>query len=243
MKVYVCGDTHSPLDLHKLCMDQWPEQKELYEEDILIVLGDFGGLWLDKMSREEEYWLKWLTEKSCTVCFIPGNHENYNVINALPETEFCDGIAKVAYQDKNGIIYALNRGEVYTFEDKKVLTFGGALSVDKHLRIEDRSWWSGELPTYADTVNLDKNLELHNNKVDFILTHTAPKSVIIPMGLISSKMAAMFGGKLDDPTTEILQSVLETVEFKAWHFGHFHKFRSFENRFFCHYNNRPERII
>ncbi|MBV5347195.1 metallophosphoesterase [bacterium] len=243
MRLYVCGDSHSPIDLHKLSTDQWPEQKELHEEDVLAILGDFGGLWLDKSSREEIYWLKWLTAKNCTVCFVDGNHENFNVINKLEEVDFCDAKAGLAFRDDNGSILHLKRGEIYTMEHQTILTFGGALSVDKHLRMLDRSWWEGELPTHEDVVNLDKNLELHNNKVDFILTHTAPKSKIIPMGLISSRMASMFGGKLDDPTTEILQSVLETVEFKQWHFGHFHKVRDFENRFFCHYNNRPMRLI
>ena len=243
MRVYVCGDTHSPIDLHKLSTDPWPEQKELQKEDLLIILGDFGGWWLDNSSKEELYWLKWLTTKNCTVCVIPGNHENYNVINKFPEVGFYGGIAKEGFSDENGTIFVLNRGEIYTFEDKKVLTFGGALSVDKHLRILDKSWWEGELPTYKDVVNLDKNLELHNNKVDFILSHTCPKSIIIPMCLISSRMAAAFGGKLDDPTTEILQSVLETVKFKKWFFGHFHKDRDFENRFYCLYNQKPMRII
>lgn len=243
MAMFVCGDTHSPIDLHKLSTEQWPEQKELQEEDILVILGDFGGLWLDKRSKEEEYWLKWLTAKTCTVCFVDGNHENFNVIDNLEEVTFCNSKAGLAYRDDNGSIFHLKRGEIYTIEDKKVLTFGGAFSVDKHLRVEDKSWWSRELPSYAETENLDKNLENHENKVDFILTHTCPKSIIVPMGLISSKMSAMFGGKLEDPTTEILQSVLETVEFKQWHFGHFHKERVFENRFFCHYNNKPMRLF
>ena len=74
MRVYVCGDTHVPIDIRKLTTEQWPEQKELSKEDLLIILGDFGGFWLDKRSREEEYWLQWLTAKNCTVCFVDGNH-------------------------------------------------------------------------------------------------------------------------------------------------------------------------
>lgn len=243
MSVYVCGDTHSPIDLHKLSTDPWPEQKELQEEDLLIILGDFGGFWLDNPSREEQYWLRWLTAKNCTVCFVDGNHENFNVIDEFPEVDFCEGKAGLGFQDDNGTIFHLKRGEIYTFEGKKVLTFGGALSVDKHLRTEDVSWWSGELPTYSETKYLDENLEKHDNQVDFILTHTAPKSIIVPMGLISSNMARMFGGKLEDPTTEILQSVLETVQFNKWFFGHFHRDLEYMNRFYCMYNHKPMRII
>ena len=74
MSVFVCGDTHCPIDIAKLGTKLWPKQKELFEEDLLIILGDFGGFWLNKMSKEEKYWLEWLTAKNCTVCFIDGNH-------------------------------------------------------------------------------------------------------------------------------------------------------------------------
>ena len=243
MAVFVCGDTHCPIDIYKLTSTNWPEQKELYEEDLLIILGDYGGFWYNKRTNEELYWFEWLTAKNCTVCFVDGNHENFDLINNFPEVEFCGGKAGLGYQDDNGVIYHLKRGEIYTIEDKKILTFGGAYSVDKEHRIQGRSWWPEEIPTYADTLNLENNLILYNNKVDFILTHTAPKSIIVPMGLISSRDCAMFGNKQNDPTTEILQSVLETVTFDKWYLGHFHKDLAYMCKFFCLYNQKPIRIL
>lgn len=243
MSVFVCGNTHCPIDISKLGMKLWSKQKELYEEDLLIILGDFGGFWCNTRTREEQYWLEWLTLKNCTICFLDGNHENFNILNSFPVVDFCEGKAGLAYQDANGSIFHLKRGEIYNFEGKKVLTFGGANSVDKEHRLIGRSWWPEEVPNFADTTNLDNNLKLHNNEVDFILTHTCPKSIIVPMGLITVRDCEMFGDKHHDTTTEILQSVLETVKFKEWHMAHFHKVLSYENRFFCHYNNTPVKII
>lgn len=168
---------------------------------------------------------------------------NFNIINKFQKVDFCEGKAGLAYQDDNGIIFHLKRGEIYNFEGKKVLTFGGADSVDKERRLLGQSWWPEEVPNFADVTNLDNNLKLHNNEVDFILTHTCPKSIIVPMGLVTSRDCEMVGYKQHDPTTEILQSVLETVKFKEWHMAHFHKVLSYEKRFFCHYNNAPVKII
>ena len=42
MKIYVTGDTHIPIDISKLNMREFPEQKELTREDYVIILGDFG---------------------------------------------------------------------------------------------------------------------------------------------------------------------------------------------------------
>lgn len=243
MSVFVCGNTHCPIDIAKLGIKLWSEQKNLFEEDLLIILGDFGGFWSNKITKEEQYWLKWLTAKNCTVCFLDGNHENFDIIYRFPVVDFCEGKAGLAYQDDNGTIFHLKRGEIYNFEGKKVLTFGGATSVDKEHRIVGQSWWPEEVPNYADVMNLDNNLKFHNNEVDFILTHTCPKSIIVPMGLVTSRDCAMFGDKQHDPTTTILQSVLDTVKFKEWHMAHFHKVLSYENRFFCHYNNAPVKII
>lgn len=138
--IYITGDTHIPIDIGKLSTKKFPEQKELTKNDYVIICGDFGGLW--DGSKEEKYWLEWLNKKSFTTLFVDGNHENFNMLNQLPAEEFCGGTA----QKVNDSIYHLMRGMVYTMEDKKIFTFGGAESHDKEHRIENISWWNEELP-------------------------------------------------------------------------------------------------
>ena len=45
MAIYVCGDTHGPIDIDKLKEENWSEQKSLTKDDFLIILGDFGLIW------------------------------------------------------------------------------------------------------------------------------------------------------------------------------------------------------
>ena len=43
--IYVTGDTHIPIDIHKLDDDAFMEQKNLTKDDYVIICGDFGGVW------------------------------------------------------------------------------------------------------------------------------------------------------------------------------------------------------
>lgn len=43
MSVYVTGDTHG--GFQRLGMKYFPEQKKMNREDMVIIAGDFGGLW------------------------------------------------------------------------------------------------------------------------------------------------------------------------------------------------------
>ena len=55
--IYITGDTHIPIDTHKLTTKCFPQQKTMTKSDYLIICGDFGGVWDD--SNEEYYWRKW----------------------------------------------------------------------------------------------------------------------------------------------------------------------------------------
>ena len=62
MAVFVTGDIHgNPVRLSK---DSFYEQKDFSgnkDENIVIILGDFGLVWnRDGESKQEKYWLDWL---------------------------------------------------------------------------------------------------------------------------------------------------------------------------------------
>lgn len=48
--IYVTGDTHGCLDVKKLSIKNFKEQKSLTKEDYVIICGDFGLTW-DKSKR------------------------------------------------------------------------------------------------------------------------------------------------------------------------------------------------
>ncbi len=55
----MCGDTHGDRDINKLNTTKWSLQKDLTKDDVLIILGDFGGLWYhpeNKKHKRDKYW-------------------------------------------------------------------------------------------------------------------------------------------------------------------------------------------
>lgn len=114
--IYITGDTHIPVDIQKLAVKRFPEQKEMTKNDYVIICGDFGGVW--DGSNEEKYWIKWLKNKNFATLFIDGNHENFDMLYSLPTVDFCGG---TAHKVDNGI-YHLIRGEIYTIDGKKSLS-------------------------------------------------------------------------------------------------------------------------
>jgi hypothetical protein len=235
MEVHVAGDVHCPIDIQKLNTLNWPEQKQLTKDDLLIVLGDMGLVWAQDWDKEELYWAKWFTAKKCTVCYLDGNHENHPRLLALPVVDFHGGKAGVVYSDKNGTIYHLKRGEIYDFGGNKVLVVGGATSWDKSYRAIGISWWPEEELSKEDEENIIKNLELVDYKVDHILTHECPTN--IAEQLMHCELRER--GK----TVAMMDFIQRHVSRKSWHFGHHHTSRGFDGNYICHYNWSPYHLI
>ena len=119
MAVFVTGDIHgNPTRLSK---DNFYEQKDFSgnkDENIVIILGDFGLVWnRDGESKQEKYWLNWLNQKPFTTVFVDGNHECFPRIYSYPVKEWRGG--KV-HEVRSNVLH-LMRGEVFSIEDKKFL--------------------------------------------------------------------------------------------------------------------------
>lgn len=140
----------------------------------------------------------------------------------------------------------LMRGQVFELNGLTFFTIGGASSHDieegildptapsfKELyadlrntggrfRVKHRSWWEEELPSPEEYGEAKKNLERVNYKVDYIVTHCAPSSVV---DLLS-------GGRYDrDHLTEFLEKVKSKADFHYWLFGHYHDNKIIDERF------------
>ena len=81
MAIYIMGDTHG--DFQRFGSKYFPQQKEMSRGDYVVIAGDFGGLW--DGSQKDQYWLDWLNKKPFTTLFVDGNHENFDLLNTLPE--------------------------------------------------------------------------------------------------------------------------------------------------------------
>lgn len=70
------------------------------------------------------------------------------------------------------------RGQIFVIDGLKFFVVGGAISVDKAFRIEHISWWKEELPNFAEMNEGLNNLRKHNNKVDYIISHTCSSNTL-----------------------------------------------------------------
>ena len=204
--IYVTGDTHQNINIKKLTIDFFPEQKFMSKNDYVIICGDFGCVW--NGSNSDKYWQRWFDNKNFTTLFVDGNHENFNLIKQYPISEWNGG--KVQFITPS--IIHLMRGEIYNINGYSFFAMGGASSHDIEFRTENISWWKDELPNDQEYENAFKNLEKHNNKIDFIISHCCSDNV---QNMINSNY-------VHDKLTNFFRIIDETVEFKKWFFGHYH---------------------
>jgi hypothetical protein len=207
--IYLTGDTHgSAYSRLKTC--------GLGTSDYIIILGDFGCIWND--SPSEKLQLKWLEEQPWTTLFVDGNHENFELLNALPIAKKFDGEVGVV----NPSVLHLRRGQVYSLEGQKLFVMGGASSIDRACRTPGLSWWPEENITLEEYNLAVKNLKKHKS-IDYVLTHRHPN------GLYPNDV--MF----QCPSGYLLKELLELhiPKFKHWYFAHMHEDRSLNEQFTC----------
>lgn len=242
--IYITGDTHK--DFSRFTVESFPEQKQMTKEDYVIICGDFGGIWWDRNDRRstvDKFDLNWLEDKPFTTLFVDGNHENFDELYKYPVKEWHGG--KV-HEIRPSVLH-LMRGEIYDIEGKKFFAFGGARSHDikdgiiewdekgkwketakkwekagKQFRISHYSWWEQEIPSKEEIDNAWKNLEKHEYTVDYMITHCCSSDILFRyIGNISDYLTA---GKaiIGDEMTDILDNMVNKINYKYWFFGHHH---------------------
>ena len=234
MGIWITGDTHA--DFKRFSAYSFYEQKDMdeAEDNFVIICGDFGGVWDREESKREKWWLDWFDGKPFTVLFVDGNHENFDRLSSYPIKEWHGGLV---HEIRPHVLH-LMRGQVFTIEDKKFFTFGGASSHDiqdgildyedpdwkskakqldeqyKYMyRIKGLSWWQEELPSTQEMANGLRNLEAHNWHVDFVITHSAAASTVALIG---------HGLYDQDVLTKYLEDIKSRLNYKYWFCGHYH---------------------
>lgn len=218
--IYITGDIHAYIDIGKLSMDRFPQQRGLSKSDYLIICGDFGLVW--DGSKREMWWRKWLSEKNFTTLWIDGNHENFDYLPEFPVKDMFGGKVR----EITPSIYHLERGQVLTIDGKKFFVMGGAASHDKHYREEHISWWKEELPSREEMEAAIESLDTNGWNVDYVISHCAPRSVQL-------MLASWYG---NDELTGFLERVRQDLQFKRWFFGHYHTDTQLNEQFIALYD-------
>ena len=231
MGIYVTGDLHANLD--RFNESTMPGEATWTDKDVLIITGDFNFVFHGEDHYPLEKWkLNELAKKPYQIAWIDGNHEGFDYLPNYPEGLRYGAPVHIIRPN----IFHLQRGYVYTIQNRRVFTFGGAASTDKAYRLDyekifgEKIWFSQELPCREEYLRGLTTLKEHNYQVDYILSHTAPRTFL----------SQFRKGILDAPDrqlTEYLEHIYNMVTFRNWFFGHFHEDRQLNTQMIACYKN------
>lgn len=123
-------------------------------------------------------------------------------------------------------IMRLMRSEVYEIDGARIFTVGGAASIDRAWRTPHVDWWPYEVPTERNFDEARANLDAVGWKVDYVITHTCPKSLMAR----TLHPSLPIPGLPDERLTRFLDEADARLDFKHWYYGHFHGDRDIDER-------------
>lgn len=216
MATFLKGDIHGNL----FEIIDFINRFNLGKNDNIIILGDCGIAWRkDKKDLIQNIKLWNECGNGVKLYFIDGNHENFNILNSLPIE---NNMGKIADN-----IYHLRRGQVYEFENKKILVCGGADSIDKYRRIENFTWWKEEAIS-QETID-----DIPAGHYDYVLTHCCPRSVFEKNKIYLSTLQFLDENKINHNSEDMLEQLKNKITFDHWFFAHYHINRNLDEKFTC----------
>lgn len=121
-------------------------------------------------------------------------------------------------------IFHMMRGEIFTIDDRTFFAFGGGHSQDFEFRQGTRNWWQREQPTHSEIRRAIHNLNLHDAKVDYIITHEPPASLKDCLGVDMQQ-------RLEIHT--FFEDIIKQCEYRKWFFGKCHMDRFIPMKFYA----------
>ena len=212
--IYITGDIHRTQDIRKILPSSFDYEGKT-RDDYLIIAGDFGCVWTG--DERDDKLLDWFAKIPFTVLFIDGNHENFDLLDAMPVEMWHGG--KVHRIREN--LYHLMRGQVFEIDGKTWFTFGGGTSMDKSMRTPGVSWWPQEMPSREEMDEGRTSLEKNGWHVDYVLSHCAPLFIL-------KEIVPRAGG---DILNSYLNEVARQTTFSHWYLGHYHMDRDLHGKY------------
>jgi len=198
----------------------------VYSEEIYkgikyhIILGDGGFGWQQNTENDKRNY-DILSKRPFLVLCVQGNHEPIYGMKNVEEKDISLG-ETVLMINKNPFVAYLKRGKVYMIDSIKFLVLGGALSIDKYRRIENKTWWKNEYWSKKEKDDLFKLLET-DNTFDCVISHTGPWHINVKLFHYYYPLST--GGnydKVNDKVAKLNDEIHKKINFREWWAGHYH---------------------
>lgn len=183
----------------------------------IIQLGDMGvwpGLGGVKYLDELNYSL---LQNNICFTFNDGNHDDHDQLAKLVDMQPKNDHGHTYI--RSNILYS-PRGNIWKMAGKKMMTVGGAVSIDRARRTEGKSWWPQEQLTDAQTDGIIARATQRRAdgkpEIDYLFTHDASDKTPWGFRLIPEVVSESHRFKMD----RILDAVQPVQHFH----GHYHRF-------------------
>lgn len=212
--VFFIGDIH--IQFSQVVNDLRTRKK--IRDALVICCGDIGcgfykiGYYINLFRHLNER----LKRDNITLAFVRGNHDNPDYFN---ETEL---VSKQLTEFSN--IKFIPDYSILMTKVGNILCVGGAISIDRTNRIEDKSYWYNES---VIPLNDELREQLSSETIDIVVTHSAP-TVAPPEQKYLGGWCVGDINLVSDVMNErnTLQELYEYLkshnEIKHWVYGHFH---------------------
>lgn len=168
IRILILGDTHgnTAATVHAI------QKAKLHDATHIVQCGDFG-LWthfangikfLDDLEAE-------LRKHNIQFVWLDGNHEDFDALQAFMYSTYQTD--KGFYPIRTHILYS-PRNNAWTWDNKRFMTLGGAVSIDRRNRKPGITWWEQENIKDSDVANAFSVIERDRNRdkpVDYFFSH------------------------------------------------------------------------
>ena len=215
-RVLITGDTHREFSRFK----NYNKEIQKDSNTAVIILGDAG---INVTNDEHDNQIKnFLTKRfNFRIYCVRGNHElRPQDVSGMKLVYDEDVDGEVYMQDKWPSIRYFKDWGIYTINGFKIAVIGGAYSVDKFYRLQNGAFWN-ESEQLTNEEMLACTVDLTNQKVDFVFTHTCP-ICWEPTDLFLNSINQ---ASVDKSMELFLEEVAQCFDWKIWCFGHYHSNR------------------
>jgi predicted phosphodiesterase len=213
MSILLLGDIHGDYRvLEQVVMSANNQSTEENPITAIVQLGDFG-LFNGHGMNNEVYFKNAVAMSKIPVYFIEGNHDDCTRWTSYTE------VTQV-YPDIP--LYYIPRGTVMEIDGRMIAFMGGAASIDKQWRLQDKMHWDErELLSNEEYARLRDNAD--GKVIDMFITHCPPDSVIKEH--FDNRAKLQFGVGLDweDPTQKQIEELWHALGTPQVYSGHMHR--------------------